>query len=199
MIIASDAAYFLILLHSTGQDLQLPRGKGHERTSRSYTKVPHLIHPPIRIRKTVTAPGSPYSFRIVHGFFYVPQNYHLSRNCETGPPAYCPYPRRDISLISFFISSLSQWYPKWPSLLHSLPCRVFFDACDGIFLNYGWNETQLMLSRGAAGQDRISDVYVGVDVFGRGCFGGGGYNCDKVQCLYFHLVFFFQSLMSRTP
>ena len=54
-----------------------------------------------------------------------------------------------------------------------------------------------MLSRGAAGQDRISDVYVGVDVFGRGCFGGGGYNCDKVQCLYFHSVFFFQSLMSR--
>jgi len=34
-------------------------------------------HPPtpIRIRKTATAPGSPYSFRIVRGFFYVPQNY----------------------------------------------------------------------------------------------------------------------------
>ena len=32
------------LLHSTGQDLQLPRGKGHKRTSRSHTKVPHLIH-----------------------------------------------------------------------------------------------------------------------------------------------------------
>ena len=56
-----------------------------------------------------------------------------------------------------------------------------------------------MQSRGAAGRNRISDVYVGVDVFGRGCFGGGGYNCDKVQCLYFHLLFFFQSLMSRTP
>ena len=35
------------LLHSTGQDLQLPRGKGHKRTSRSYTKVPHLTHPPL--------------------------------------------------------------------------------------------------------------------------------------------------------
>lgn len=54
-----------------------------------------------------------------------------------------------------------------------------------------------MQSRGAAGRDRISDVYVGVDVFGRSCFGGGGYNCDKVQCLYFDL-FFFQGLMSWT-
>ena len=30
------------LMHSTGQEFQLPRGKGHERTSRSYKKVPHL-------------------------------------------------------------------------------------------------------------------------------------------------------------
>lgn len=93
------------------------------------------------------------------------------------------------SLRSFFISNLSQWYPKLSSHQYSLPCRVFFDACDGIFLNYGWNEAQLLQSRGAAGQNRISDVYVGVDVFGRSCFGGGGYNCDKVQCLYFDLFF----------
>ena len=74
--------YYILL----GRILQLPRGKGHKRTSRSYSKVPHLTHPPIRIRKTATAPGSPYSFRIVRGFFYVPQNYQHSRNCETGPP-----------------------------------------------------------------------------------------------------------------
>lgn len=59
--------------------------------------------------------------------------------------------------------------------------RVFFDACDGIFLNYGWSEAQLMRSAGAAGRDRLSDVYVGVDVFGRGCFGGGGYNSKAVS------------------
>ena len=57
---------------------------------------PHA--PPICIRKTAIAPGSPYSFRIVRGFFYVPQNYQHSRNCETGPPAYRPYPRRLESL-----------------------------------------------------------------------------------------------------
>ena len=37
---------FIYLLHFTGQDLQLPRGKGHKRTSTSHTKVPHLTHPP---------------------------------------------------------------------------------------------------------------------------------------------------------
>ena len=86
--------YYILL----GRILQLSRGKGHKRTSRSYSKVPHLTHPPIRIRKTATAPGSPYSFRIVRGFFYVPQNYQHSRNCETGPPTYRPYPRRLESL-----------------------------------------------------------------------------------------------------
>ena len=35
---------------------------------------------------------------IVRGFFNVPQNYQHSRNCETGPPAYRPYPRRLESL-----------------------------------------------------------------------------------------------------
>ena len=92
--------WFIIydLLHSTGQDLQLPRGKGHKRTSRSHTKVPHLTHRPIHVRKTATAQGSPYSFRIVRGFFYVPQNYQHSRNCEMGLPAYHPYPRRLESL-----------------------------------------------------------------------------------------------------
>ena len=32
--------------YSTGQDLQLPIRKGHRRTSKSHTKVPHLTHPP---------------------------------------------------------------------------------------------------------------------------------------------------------
>ena len=58
--------YYILL----GRILQLPRGKGHKRTSRSHSKVPYLTPPPpIRIRKTATAPGSPYSFRIVRGFF----------------------------------------------------------------------------------------------------------------------------------
>ena len=53
--------------------------------------------------------------------------------------------------------------------------RQYFDVCDGIFLNYTWKEENLERSRQAAGQ-RYYDVYVGVDVFGRGCKGGGGFN-----------------------
>ena len=61
--------------------------------------------------------------------------------------------------------------------------RVFFDACDGIFLNYWWSKNTLKNSVKNAGPDRQADVYVGVDVFGRGCLGGGGYN-SKAVCRY---------------
>jgi mannosyl-glycoprotein endo-beta-N-acetylglucosaminidase len=57
---------------------------------------------------------------------------------------------------------------------------VFFDVSDGIFLNYGWNQTSLALSARAAGPERRYNVYVGVDVFGRGVYGGGGWNTNKV-------------------
>lgn len=56
--------------------------------------------------------------------------------------------------------------------------RCFFDACDGIFLNYTWNKSHLERSMKMAGT-RCLDVYVGVDVFGRNCFGGGGFDSDK--------------------
>ena len=64
--------------------------------------------------------------------------------------------------------------------------RPFFDMCDGIFLNYNWNEQVLASSRALA-NDRSSDVYVGIDVFGRGCYGGGGFNSCKVSIR--HLVY----------
>jgi len=53
--------------------------------------------------------------------------------------------------------------------------RIFFEACDGIFLNYSWDMDNLALSALNAGE-RITDVYVGIDVFGRNCHGGGGFN-----------------------
>lgn len=58
--------------------------------------------------------------------------------------------------------------------------RPFFDLCDGVFLNYGWSVPLLQASGTLAG-DRRGDVYVGVDVFGRDCYGGGGYNTNKVH------------------
>ena len=61
------------------------------------------------------------------------------------------------------------------------PCsRSFFAACDGIFLNYNWTPLHLNLSRQAA-KERYRDVFVGVDVFGRGCPGGGGFNTIEVS------------------
>jgi len=55
--------------------------------------------------------------------------------------------------------------------------RPFFDACDGIWINYTWLESTPRLTALEAGQRR-RDVYMGVDVFGRGTYGGGGKNCD---------------------
>ncbi len=57
--------------------------------------------------------------------------------------------------------------------------RQFFDGCDGIFLNYTWKFEMLLQTKINAGE-RYRDVFVGIDVFGRGCFGGGGFNTCEV-------------------
>lgn len=53
--------------------------------------------------------------------------------------------------------------------------KIFFDACDGIFLNYTWQTPQLMRSRQMLKTENIEqrekDVYVGIDIFGRGQVG----------------------------
>ena len=60
---------------------------------------------------------------------------------------------------------------------------MFFDACDGIFLNYCWKESHLEQSKAAAVEaNRPFDLYVGIDIFGRGCLGDGGFNTREV-CL----------------
>lgn len=51
--------------------------------------------------------------------------------------------------------------------------------CDGIFLNYNWKQVNLKKSVDEAGIRR-TDVFVGVDVFGRGCLGGGGFSTNIV-------------------
>lgn len=53
--------------------------------------------------------------------------------------------------------------------------KTFADVCDGLMTNYWWGCSQLTSSRDLAGE-RAHDVYFGVDVFGRGTYGGGGYN-----------------------
>ncbi|CAL5417323.1 unnamed protein product [Camellia sinensis] len=50
--------------------------------------------------------------------------------------------------------------------------KPFFDICDGIFVNYTWQEDYPKLSAAVAG-NRKFDVYMGIDVFGRNTYGGG--------------------------
>eukprot|EP00094_Tigriopus_californicus_P010058 TCALIF_09699-PA protein Name:"Similar to ENGASE Cytosolic endo-beta-N-acetylglucosaminidase (Homo sapiens)" AED:0.13 eAED:0.13 QI:0/-1/0/1/-1/1/1/0/383 len=66
----------------------------------------------------------------------------------------------------------------------------FFETCDGIFLNYTWSEDHLRSSKSHLNRNesiseeldwshRAHDIFVGIDVFGRGCFGGGGFNTKQ--------------------
>ena len=69
---------------------------------------------------------------------------------------------------------------KWQDELNEKNAEFFF-SCDGIFLNYNWKAEHLrrsldtLRSRNAVG--RSTDIYVGIDVFGRGCH--GGFDCNK--------------------
>ena len=62
----------------------------------------------------------------------------------------------------------------WQNALTKLN-RPFFDACDGIWINYTWKEGDPGRIRDVAGE-RANDVYLGVDCFGRGTYGGGQMN-----------------------
>ncbi|GAA5821211.1 hypothetical protein JCM10212_006775 [Sporobolomyces blumeae] len=54
----------------------------------------------------------------------------------------------------------------------------FFAACDSIFLNYFWRPPRIESTAAVViQQDSLasSDVYFGIDVYGRGSYGGGGF------------------------
>ncbi|WZZ29580.1 hypothetical protein YC2023_012981 [Brassica napus] len=87
-------------------------------------------------------------------------------------------------LHSSTLGALVIWYDsvtvsgdlKWQDHLNEKN-KPFFDLCDGIFMNYTWKESYPNLSAEVAG-DRKYDVYMGIDVFGRGSFGGGQWTVD---------------------
>ncbi|KAF3216230.1 hypothetical protein TWF191_009061 [Orbilia oligospora] len=53
----------------------------------------------------------------------------------------------------------------------------FFDVSSALFTNYRWNPLAQLLTTAALSKvmHRNYDVYMGIDVFGRGTFGGGGW------------------------
>ena len=64
----------------------------------------------------------------------------------------------------------------WQNKLNELNAE-FFAASDAIFINYVWKPGFPADSATAAGP-RSQDVFMGIDVFGRNTFGGGGLNCN---------------------
>lgn len=80
-------------------------------------------------------------------------------------------------LVIWYDSVLENGALRWQNELNEQN-RVFFDACDGLFVNYNWKEEHLERTRRLAGQ-RHADVYVGVDVFARGDVVGGGFDSHK--------------------
>ncbi|KAL0452691.1 UNVERIFIED_CONTAM: Cytosolic endo-beta-N-acetylglucosaminidase 1 [Sesamum latifolium] len=101
-----------------------------------------------------------------------------------------------IPILEEFISHLTQtmhsslpgslviWYDSvtvngvlyWQNQLNDLN-KPFFDRCDGIFVNYSWEENHLKQSAEVAGNRKL-DVYMGIDVFGRGTYGEGGWTTN---------------------
>jgi len=88
----------------------------------------------------------------------------------------------DIAVIWYDSVTTDNGKLDWQNELNAKNVR-FFKACDGIFLNYCWNVGHLQKSRQMLNEDReIASkqhrIFVGVDIFGRGCMGGGGFSSD---------------------
>lgn len=66
---------------------------------------------------------------------------------------------------------------RWQDCLNDQN-KCFFDLCDGIFTNYSWREGYPKMSAEKAGEMRRYDVYMGIDVFGRNTYGGGGFQSN---------------------
>lgn len=104
---------------------------------------------------------------------------------------------QNVDNLKYFVKSLTQslkkidselykvvWYDsviktgklRWQNELNELN-KEFFDLTDAFFVNYTWKDINLENTKKNA-LERLSDVFVGVDVFGRGCLGDGGFNTN---------------------
>uniref|UniRef100_A0A670Y734 Cytosolic endo-beta-N-acetylglucosaminidase n=1 Tax=Pseudonaja textilis TaxID=8673 RepID=A0A670Y734_PSETE len=79
--------------------------------------------------------------------------------------------------VLWYDSILKNGELKWQNELNELN-KVYFDACDGFFTNYNWKEVHLLQTREVA-SSRQADVYIGVDVFGRGDVVSSGFDIKK--------------------
>ncbi|KAM3847089.1 cytosolic endo-beta-N-acetylglucosaminidase isoform 2-T3 [Vipera latastei] len=79
--------------------------------------------------------------------------------------------------VLWYDSVLKNGELKWQNELNEQN-KVYFDVCDGFFTNYNWKEEHLLRTREAA-SSRQTEVYVGVDVFGRGDVVSSGFDTKK--------------------
>jgi hypothetical protein len=63
---------------------------------------------------------------------------------------------------------------KWQSCVNEKN-SIFFDSCDYFFTDYHWKLSNLETSYLSC-KGEFNKVMVGIDVWGRGCYGGGGWN-----------------------
>ena len=92
---------------------------------------------------------------------------HLTAACHAANPR---------SLVVWYDALTTQGLLQWQDTLNELNAD-FFQASDALFVNYTWKAGTPAQAAAAAGT-RHPDVYMGIDVFGRSTFGGGGFSCD---------------------
>jgi len=84
---------------------------------------------------------------------------------------------------------------KWQNALNDTNAKCF-DRSHSIFLNYQWTP-ELLASSAALAKDRSREVFAGIDVWGRGTYGGGGFGTAHA----FHVLsndFLLQSNVLKT-
>lgn len=112
----------------------------------------------------------------------------------------CSLPATSVPMLRQFVQRLTQrihaevphgtviWYDSivdsgellWQNEVNGRN-KQFFDACDGILVNYTWDEANLKRSAEtvSGSVEEMSKIFVGIDVFGRGQV--AGFDSNKVD------------------